>query len=629
LSAIPTAGSPTAKPGAQVGEGSLRQLTPLLVWAVVFCDIGTSVYYVPGILYERVGNVAPFFVWIGLAGFILLAIKYVEICWRTPDGGGVVSIANQAFTPMIGAVGGLLISIGYFLTSAISSVSGIHYLSSLWPFFDEHVVAMASATLLLLAIINTIGIRESATMALVMAISAFCVNLALVVVVLYQMGDAEAELVTSTMSLAKDLDGKTFFIGFSTAWLAFSGLESISQLSPAMRTPLRATAGRGMKLVVGSMLLTAPMLTLLAIALLPTELKALNSERFISEIGSLYGGLPLKIAVVLTGSSLLLLASNTAIIGCYHVFLSLAERGFMPSAIAARNQRFGTPQVAILVATLIPIVIMYLAEGNMQTLAGLYAFGLLGAFLLSSAGLDVIRWRDSQRGAQFWLGVFTTLLVLVAWVVTLRIEGEATLFGSMLVGIGVLFAVGTRRKWFAEWLYHLPLLARLFPTRVERAEEDLEHIEQLEILSLTQAESIAQLYPSSTMIAMRSANPGLISEAIAREKGRGGKNLYALYVEERTGLFVRDWAWRPTSEGVDALRSAAQAAEAEGMTLLPVWTVSYNAVEGILRAAESLGVTAIMIGATQRSAVYHLLRGHVLAGLTKRLPPGIRLLIYG
>jgi hypothetical protein len=65
------------------------------------------------------------------------------------------------------------------------------------------------------------------------------------------------------------------------------------------------------------------------------------------------------------------------------------------------------------------------------------------------------------------------------------------------------------------------------------------------------------------------------------------------------------------------------------MTLVPVWTVSYNAVEGILRAAELLGVTAIMIGATQRSAIYHLLRGHVLAGLTKRLPPGIRLLIYG
>ena len=120
-----------------------------------------------------------------------------------------------------------------------------------------------------------------------------------------------------------------------------------------------------------------------------------------------------------------------------------------------------------------------------------------------------------------------------------------------------------------------------------------------------------------------------MAEAIAREKGRGGRTLYALYVEERTGLFVRTANWKPKPEGVEALTNAARVAESEGMTLIPVYTLSYNAVEGIVRAAELLGVTAIMIGATQRSAIYHLLRGHVLAGLTRRLPPGIRLLLYG
>jgi hypothetical protein len=39
-----------------------RQLSWLLAWAVVFCDIGTSVYYVPGILYGNVGDNTPFFV---------------------------------------------------------------------------------------------------------------------------------------------------------------------------------------------------------------------------------------------------------------------------------------------------------------------------------------------------------------------------------------------------------------------------------------------------------------------------------------------------------------------------------------------------------------------------------------
>jgi amino acid transporter/nucleotide-binding universal stress UspA family protein len=610
-------------------ESTVRQLTPLLVWAVVFCDIGTSVYYVPGILYERVGNIAPFFVWIGLAGFVLLAAKYVEICWRNPDGGGVVSVANEAFSPMVGAIGGLLISIGYFLTSAISSVSGIHYLATIFPKLDNHVVAMASVILLGLAIINTIGIRESASLALVMAASALVVNVGVILVILWGLGSAEMKAVEATLSQARGMDRSTFLVGFSTAWLAFSGLESISQLSPAMQNPIARTARKGMRIVVGTMIVTSPVLTLLAVALLPDGLKQLSSERFISEIGGLYGGLPVRLAVVFTGSALLLLASNTAIIGCYHVFLSLAEKGFLPSAIAHRNRTFGTPQIAILVATLVPVAIVALSGGDMQVLAGLYAFGLLGAFVLSSAGLDLIRWRAKQHGWRFALGLFTTALVLVAWLVTLRIEGEATVYGILLVAVGLVVTVGTRRKWFVEWLYTIPLLAKLFPANVERAEGGLEVVEQAEILSLAQAESIADLYPSSTLIALRSPNPGLVHEALTREKGTGGRTIYALYVEERTGLFVRDWAWSPSAEGVQALQAAAKAAEAEGMTLIPIWTVSYNAVEGILRAAEATGVTAIMIGASQRNAIYHLLRGHVLAGLARRLPPGVRLLIYG
>ena len=39
-----------------------RQLNWLLAWAVVFCDIGTSVYYVPGILYGHIKDATPFFV---------------------------------------------------------------------------------------------------------------------------------------------------------------------------------------------------------------------------------------------------------------------------------------------------------------------------------------------------------------------------------------------------------------------------------------------------------------------------------------------------------------------------------------------------------------------------------------
>jgi amino acid transporter len=74
-----------------------RQLNWFLAWAVVFCDIGTSVYYVPGILYGHVKDATPFFVLLTTGGFVLLALKYIEISWRNPEGGGVVTITTKAF----------------------------------------------------------------------------------------------------------------------------------------------------------------------------------------------------------------------------------------------------------------------------------------------------------------------------------------------------------------------------------------------------------------------------------------------------------------------------------------------------------------------------------------------------
>ena len=51
----------------------------------------------------------------GLA-FIFLALKYVDVAARYPDGGGVVSVASDAFGPFVGCLGGILICVDYFLT---------------------------------------------------------------------------------------------------------------------------------------------------------------------------------------------------------------------------------------------------------------------------------------------------------------------------------------------------------------------------------------------------------------------------------------------------------------------------------------------------------------------------------
>jgi nucleotide-binding universal stress UspA family protein len=340
--------------------------------------------------------------------------------------------------------------------------------------------------------------------------------------------------------------------------------------------------------------------------------------------------MPLRIAVVATATTLLIFAANTAIIGSYHVFLALADEHFMPDLVAWRNRRFGTPHLAILVATVLPIFVIFFTSGHLESLGELYAFGLLGAFVLSSLGIDLVRWRERDRGTRFVLGLMTTLMVVVAWFTNLLVKHDATIFGGIMVALGLAVAIGTQQKWFTDWLYNTPLVRRRARKSIAKSESVLE-AGQREILSLAQAETLSKLYPSHTLIGMRTPNDSLLQEAIVREKGLGGATVYALFIEERTGLFVRasDLDSPENSGALLPLLDAAAKAERQGVTLLPIWTVSYNAVEGMVRAAEALGVDAIMVGATKRSAVYHLIRGHVVNGLAKRLPAHIRLILCG
>jgi amino acid transporter len=605
---------------------NIRQLTWTLAWAVVFCDIGTSVYYVPGILYGSVGNKTPFFVLLTTLGFIPLALKYIEITWRNPEGGGVVTITTKAFGPMWGCLGGMLITTSYFLTAAISAVSGFHYVGSVLPIIDAQIVVMACVGLIGLAVLNIIGIRESATVALAMAVSAFIVNFAVIIWSYSTLSFAQWWLALETLSPSQDMSLRGILVGFGAAWLAFSGLESISQLSPAMRFPLRRTARWAMVTVIVTMIITSPVLTLLSINMLSPEIKATHSEKFISELAAISGGLGLKLAVVLSASSLLLFAANTAIIGAYHIFLALSNSGFLPRVIALRGDRFNSPHIAIAIATVVPIAVILATQGELALLGELYAFGLLGAFVFSSLSLDVIRWRLGRRDTAFWIGVLTTLMILVAWSVNLVEKELATVFGGALTALGMVTAVGVRRAWFVDLLHQIPAVQRL-QARAYRASEALVDEELKGLVTLADAVELKTLFPASTLMALRGEFPKLMDAGLSLAKGREDSALYCIYVEEWPGLFDGHSPHRPNEEGIRTLRHAVHQSRGKGIEVIPIWTVSHNAAEAIAEAAKSLDVRSVMIGASRRSAFYHMLRGHVLKGLTKKLPRDCHLMI--
>jgi amino acid transporter len=432
-----------------------RRLGPFLCWAVVFADIGTSVYYTPGILYGQVGVHAALFVTMTLFVFVLLCVKYSEVAIRYPEGGGVVTVATRAIHPFAGLVGGLLILVDYFLTAALSALSGVIYLTVVAGPLKPLVMVVTVAALILLGLLNLMGVRTSAQATAIFATVAAAGQLAVVIGVAVHLGPSGFLNSFSRMLAGPRLSPLGVLTGYSGAFLAFSGLESIAQLAPAMAEPRKRVAPLAMGLVVMTVAVTSPLLTLWSTTLLdPTKV---DPNQFVSLLGGYAAGPVLQVSVAISAALLLVFASNTALIGTYNVFLALAKMNFLPAALTRTNRWRGTPHLAIIVATAVPVAIVVLSGGNVGLLGDLYAFGLLGAFSVTCLALDVVRYheRHVQRMGhgvvnvgriRFILGLLTTVLVSGAWITNLFAKPLATLFGGSVTILGAGIAYATYRR---------------------------------------------------------------------------------------------------------------------------------------------------------------------------------------
>jgi amino acid transporter/nucleotide-binding universal stress UspA family protein len=600
---------------------SAGRLGPLLAWAVVYADIGTSLYYVPGLLFTELGGRTPspaaaFVLITGLA-VILLALKYVDVSARYPDGGGVVSVATDAFNPTVGAIGGILICISYFLTAAISAVSGLQYLAGLFPELDHWLVSGASVAIVLLGILNYIGVRESAILTAVLAVASFAVNVVVLVTVSVQLDAAQWRLVMDQFKSATALPPWPLLVGFSGSWLAYSGLESISQIAPALKPPREKTALRAMVLVMAAILLTSPLATALETALLKAS--QVNPDRFMFELGAAFGPRALQLAIVGTSAALLLGAANTALIGCYHVFLALVRLGFLPHWLSGRSHRFNTPHRAIAVSVLAPVLVIAASRAQLGILGHIYTFGLLGAFTLTSVGLDKVKWQERVRGLGFYFGLLTSLFVVSAWAINLVHRRFATLLGVAATGLGVAYAIAVKKGWLGA--------ARSGFVAAEDAEKaGAEMGSAVEILTVAEAIQMRDMYRSATLVALRSANLRMFQEALARVRGCGESAVYLIFVDEIPGLFFPPNTG-PSREAREVLAIASEYFKEAGIVPIPIWRMAHDAGASLAGAARRLGVEAVLLGTSQRGAVWHLLRGNVLRSLVRELPEGTRVWI--
>src|SRR3954462_5350213 len=204
------ADGPARKPAREIDladeAGARRRgvasLGPVLAWAFAFADLGTSIYYVPGILFSQVGALAPAFVLITTFAFVLVAAEHLEVAHRYPRGGGGVAAAVEAFGPRVAVISGALMVSAYLIAIALTVVTAGHYLATLHPPWPFSVRIFAVAAVLFIGFASWIGVRGVARLTLVAALAALGVHIALLaaVVARFRPGDW-AELFTNVAKL--------------------------------------------------------------------------------------------------------------------------------------------------------------------------------------------------------------------------------------------------------------------------------------------------------------------------------------------------------------------------------------------------------------------------------------------
>ncbi len=578
-----------------------------LVWAVAFGSVGSSMYFVPGLLLQAAGSGAPAVVGILSIAFLGLVMKEAELTRRHPAGGGAVSQVREVFGEGPGAVAGLLLLFDLSLTVAVSVVAGLQQLEGALRASGGLGGAMPWLAVGCVAAIvgmGVVGVRGVVSTGLGIGLFALGLNAVVLVSAAVRGGSQPEPVVLTSFSRAS----------LGLGWLAFSGIEVCALLSPAMKewgsTPTKALSALGV-----AVLATGPWLMMYTGGLPHALLRSAHTH-LLPELAYQTGGFALSLTVAAAGAGLLLFAAYAALTASYQVQIVLVSLRALPPESTRISARFQTPARAVVIAGVLAALLIVAAGANIRTLGLLYALSFSGSVGLGSAALDVQRWQDGRRGVGLLAGVVITGLLLAGEVgVALAEPRSAGVLLAMLAGGGGLAVVVRTGAW-GRFVAMVPGLAP--PTEVTHSD----------VPFLTLAQVRADPEGAGILVASRGADPRVFREAVDRARQRGALRVHVIYVDEVPGLLYPQKA-EPTAEGLAVLASSCRSIRQLGAEPVPVWAMSHSAASSVAEAVVACRCDTVIIGATQRTLVWQALRGRFVQDLRKAVPTDVRITVVG
>jgi amino acid transporter len=438
---LPTAAAPHQTVGKAVGL------------AVFGADALSSIAYAPQetlVILTAAGTQAFGYAFpISLIITVLLAIvtvSYQQTIHAYPSGGGAYTVAKENLGVPAALVAGAALLMDYILLAAVAISSGVAQIVSAFPFLFQYRVLLSVAFLVLIAIANLRGVKESGNV--FAAPTYFFLTMTVLTVIVafvrYLTGALGAVVDPPQLETLRTEPLTLFLLlrAFSNGTTALTGVEAISNGVKSFKEPRSQNAAVTMiwmSTILG-VLFVGIVYLLGVIGAVPSE-----SETVISQLArTAFGDRGwLYLGTITATTIILVLATNTAFAGFPSLSAVIANDGYMPRQLTYRGSRL-VFSYGIISLTLVASFLIIIFNASVTALIPLWAVGVFLSFTLSQAGMARHWWNNrllaasqtvqndaAPRYDRGWrwkliinsLGAITTALVTLIFAVTKFVDG--------------------------------------------------------------------------------------------------------------------------------------------------------------------------------------------------------------
>jgi amino acid transporter len=564
--------------------------------ALLYGDWGTSKAYVIGLALASVGFAAlPHLLAVTFVTG-LVGLNYIWVCKHFPNGGGVYTAAGL-HSRRLATIGGLLLLADFIVTASLSCLDAFHYLGVVDP---ANAKKYAITAIFFIGAVNFLGPKHTGGIAVWLAAPTV-----IVVVVLICGGVPHLPQFHAAAPHGGFLSNWTNFVDMI---LALSGVEvaasstGVLKLDPGStldRPSVLLTARRAIIGVMVDVVIGTAVLSVLAMCL-PSEATRHEND-LLRFMGEFFYGPKFGMVVGWVFGLLLISAVNTAITGMVALLYIMAHDGELPEPFLQLN-RFGVPWVALITATVMPVLVLNI-DDSVSGLAALYAIGVVGAIAINLGSCGFAN-SISLKGYERVVMRLTFLLLAAIWITIALSKPYALLFVTIILGLGLSLRELTLRRRRQAPAIQAPPPAQAAATA-----------------PATPTQFLGQMI----LVAARGWTPAL---QFALEEARvRGSELLVLYIREVNIVIDTGAKWQDDPYARDLFTRLD--AEARGMRVNRLYSVSDSPADTIIDIAATFGVDTVVLGGTRRATLVNLLKGNVVARVAANLPESMHLIVIG